>query len=103
VVLRHAPLVATRAPSRDHDAAAQAKARTAGDAIAGARPATSLYALVEALRLAAIFCQPFIPSAASRIAAQLGLADDWREGSRAWGGYAPGTRVRPGPALFPKR
>jgi methionyl-tRNA synthetase len=80
-----------------------AKARAAGDAAAGEKLATALYALVEVLRLAAVFCQPFIPAAAERIAAQLGLADDWRGESQAWGGYAPGTRVRPGPALFPKK
>jgi methionyl-tRNA synthetase len=80
-----------------------AKARTAGDAVAGEKLATALYALIETLRLAAVFCAPFIPSAAARIAAQLGLGDDWRGGSQGWGGYAPGTRVQPGASLFPKR
>jgi methionyl-tRNA synthetase len=79
-----------------------AKARAAGDAEAGARLATALYTLIETLRLAAVFCEPFIPAAAERIAAQLGLTEDWRGGSRRWGGYAPGGRVQPGPALFPK-
>jgi methionyl-tRNA synthetase len=80
-----------------------AKARAAGDMAAGDRLATALYALIETLRLAAILCEPFIPSAAARIAAQLGLGDGWRGGSLGWGGYAPGARVQPGPALFPKR
>jgi methionyl-tRNA synthetase len=80
-----------------------AKARAAGDATAGEQLATSLYTLIESLRLAAVFCEPFIPDAAGRIAAQLGLDGDWRRGPQRWGGYAPGTRVQPGPALFPKK
>jgi methionyl-tRNA synthetase len=79
-----------------------AKARAAGDVGAGARLATALYTLIETLRMAALFCEPFIPAAAERIAAQLGLDEDWRGGSQHWGGYIPGLRVQPGPALFPK-
>ncbi len=81
---------------------ALAKARAAGDDAAGARLATALYTLIETLRLAAVFCEPFIPTAAARIAAQLGLEKGERSHSRRWGGYAPGTRVQPGPPLFPK-
>lgn len=80
-----------------------AKVRAAGDDAAGERLATALYTLIESLRLAAVFCEPFIPDAAARIAAQLGLGADWRDGPRCWGGYAPETRVQPGPALFPKK
>ena len=80
-----------------------AKARESGDVEAGARLATALYTLIETQRLAAVFCEPFIPDAAARIAAQLGLSADERSRSHRWGGYAPGTRVQPGPALFPKR
>jgi methionyl-tRNA synthetase len=80
-----------------------AKAAATGDAAAGDRLATALYALIETLRLAAVFCEPFIPAAVERIAGQLGLGGGWRGGPQAWGGYAPGTRVRPGPALFPKK
>ena len=79
-----------------------AKAATAGDGAAEERLATTLYVLIEVLRLATLYCEPFIPTAAARSAAQLGLAEDWRSGLAGWGGVAPGTRVRPGPALFPK-
>lgn len=53
-------------------------------------------------RLATLYCKPFIPAAAARSTAQLGLAEDWRSGLAGWGGYQPGACVRPGPALFPK-
>ncbi len=70
-----------------------------------ARLGTALYNLVEALRLAAYFSQPFIPQAAAGIAAQLGLdpgaAADWSTATR-WGGYPAGTVLVPGGALFPK-
>jgi len=65
--------------------------------------ATALYTLIETLRLAAVFCEPFIPAAAARIATQLGLTADERSRSHRWGGTAPGTRVQPGPTLFPKK
>ena len=79
-----------------------ARARDAGDATAGERLATTLYHLIETLRLVAVFCQPFIPQAAARLAAQLGLDVSAAEQSRRWGGCRPGARVAPGPALFPK-
>jgi methionyl-tRNA synthetase len=76
--------------------------RAAGAIEAGERLATVLYTLVEALRLVAVFCEPFIPAAAERIAGQLGLDENWRNGPQRWGGYVAGTHVQPGPALFPK-
>ncbi len=84
-----------------------AKQRKAGpeSAAAEARLATVLYHLVEALRLIAYYCAPFIPATAEGIAAQLGIApevgSDWAQVSR-WGGYPAGTTVRPGSVLFPK-
>ena len=82
-----------------------AKQAAAGDEEAGRRLATTLYNLVEVLRLAGLFCEPFLPGPAAKLAAQLGLPDastpaDARR--MTWGGYRPGTRVAPGPALFPK-
>jgi methionyl-tRNA synthetase len=72
---------------------------------AEARLATCLYTLVEVLRLAAYYYRPFIPLAAAAMEEQLGLAPQakvsWEEATR-WGGYPAGTRVQPGPALFPK-
>ncbi|HEY7357199.1 MAG TPA: methionine--tRNA ligase [Ktedonobacterales bacterium] len=82
-----------------------AKQRKNGDAAAEARLATVLYHLVEALRLVAHYCQPFIPATAAAIVGQLGIAldttSDWAQVSR-WGGYPAGTSVQPGGVLFPK-
>ncbi|MGH2487667.1 MAG: class I tRNA ligase family protein, partial [Ktedonobacterales bacterium] len=68
--------------------------------------ATTLYTLVEALRLIGYLCQPFLPETAEGIARQLGLdpaaGGAWPEATR-WGAYPAGTRVRPGGVLFPKR
>ena len=81
-----------------------AKQAAAGDEDAGRRLAAALYNLVEVLRLAGLFCEPFLPGPAAKLAAQLGLQGGAgaRAASMAWGGYRPGTRVAPGPALFPK-
>ena len=85
-----------------------AKRRKAGGedgAAAEARLATALYNLVEALRLIAHYCTPFIPATAEGIARQLGVAletsGDWKQIS-SWGRYPAGTQVRPGSVLFPK-
>jgi methionyl-tRNA synthetase len=84
-----------------------AKRRTSGLDVErmGVRLATVLYQLAEALRLIAHYTAPFIPEAASGIAAQLGITLDtsgeWERVAR-WGGYPAGTRVRPGGVLFPK-
>lgn len=82
------------------------KAGGADGAAAEARLATVLYTLVEALRLIAHYCYPFIPSTAEALIAQLGvelaLGGDWERTTR-WGGYPAGTQVRPGAVLFPKR
>jgi methionyl-tRNA synthetase len=74
-------------------------------AAAEARLATALYNLVEALRLIAYYCAPFIPGTAEGIARQLGIAletgGDWERVS-GWGRYPAGTSVQPGGILFPK-
>jgi methionyl-tRNA synthetase len=91
-----------------------AKRRKAGGedgAAAGERLETVLYHLVEALRLIAYFCQPFIPGTAEGIAKQLGISLAAGTGqttpqsgraAESWGGYHPGTRVVAGEVLFRK-
>lgn len=83
---------------------ALAKQRKISDA-AETRLATSLYHLLEALRLIAWYCQPFLPATAADIANQLGVrledAGGWSQATR-WGGIQPGTAVQPGGVLFPK-
>lgn len=71
------------------------------------RLATVLYTAVEALRLIAHYCLPFIPATAEALAGQLGITlaaagGDWAQVAR-WGGYPTGTRLQPGAVLFPKR
>jgi methionyl-tRNA synthetase len=83
---------------------ALAKRRAEG-ALAEDRLATTLYNLVEALRLVAQAAAPLLPETAAAIAHQLGIAHDtcgkWTV-ALSWGGYPPGTVVRPGNVLFPK-
>ena len=85
-----------------------AKRRKAGGedgAVAGARLATALFNLSEALRLVAHFLIPFLPDTATGIAGQIGLplhtSGDWARVT-TWGGYPAGTAVRPSGVLFPK-
>jgi methionyl-tRNA synthetase len=85
-----------------------AKRRKAGGedgAAAEVRLATALYNLVEALRLIAHYCAPFIPATAEGIARQLGIAletsSNWQQVS-SWRRYPAGTQVQPGSVLFPK-
>jgi methionyl-tRNA synthetase len=81
-----------------------AKRRTEG-AVAEERLATTLYNLVEALRLVAQAVAPLLPATAAAIADQLGISLDtygcWTE-TLTWGRYPAGTAVRPGEVLFPK-
>ena len=68
--------------------------------------AAVLYDSLEGLRLIAIFSLPVMPSAATRLWTQLGIADplaDQRLPEAAeWGGLRPGTRTARGDALFPR-
>ncbi len=69
------------------------------------RLATTLYALVETLRLVAHALSAFLPATADGIARQLGIALDSDDALRevlAWGRYPAGTAVQPGAVLFPK-
>jgi methionyl-tRNA synthetase len=66
---------------------------------------TVLYDLAEALRVVALALTPFLVEAPAKIWAQLGLDGDvnaalWSD--LAWGGTAPGTRVRRGEPIFPR-
>jgi methionyl-tRNA synthetase len=69
------------------------------------RLATTLYNLVETLRLVAQALAAFLPTTAEAIARQLGIALDTSDELRtvlAWGRYRAGTAVQPGAVLFPK-
>ncbi len=65
----------------------------------------TLYTLAEALRLAAHYLGPFVPSAATEIRCQLGLKhsapQEW-DVATEWGRLEPGTTVVSGRVLFPK-
>lgn len=67
------------------------------------RLATVLYHLVEALRVTTTLLGPFVPHAANVIAEQLGLRSQTNSGALAWGKTVPGTRIRRGSPLFPRR
>ncbi|HEX9891226.1 MAG TPA: methionine--tRNA ligase [Actinomycetota bacterium] len=65
-----------------------------------------LYVAAEVLRILAILCLPVMPSAASRLWAQLGMTRGLEEQrlpvAARWGGLEPGTAVEKGPPLFPR-
>jgi methionyl-tRNA synthetase len=86
-------------------ALAKRRALEGADAAAEERLAAVLALLVEALRLAAHACAPFLPATAEAIAHQLGtqLAGPgaW-PAALDWGHYLTGAQVRPGGVLFPK-
>jgi len=75
----------------------------AKDPAAAGKLATVLYDLAETLRLIALVLQPIIPQTSARMATALGvgeLADLDRLGQ--WGLLPPGTKIQPGPPLFPR-
>ena len=81
------------------------KIEKAGDAAAAEALDVVLYALLEAVRLVAVHLEPFVPSAAARILAQLNLSGDADQSYAArvrWGGLPAGTRTAPPVPLFPK-
>ena len=66
---------------------------------------TVLYQLLETLRFVAVLISPFMPGAAGKIQAQLGISDPGSQNLaslREWGGLAYGGRVSKGEALFPR-
>lgn len=75
------------------------------DTFAESRLRTTLYNLVEGLRLIAHYCIPFLPATAAAIANQLGvdLGTDAPDATRTrWGRYPAGTTLQPAGVLFPK-
>jgi methionyl-tRNA synthetase len=85
--------------------AGQRKSAGPTSAAAEARLRTTLYNLVEALRLVAHGCAPFLPTTAEAIVRRLGIALDmgsnWSE-TTSWGRYPAGTTLSEGMVLFPK-
>jgi len=81
------------------------KSEKAGDTEAGEALDAVLYALLEAVRVVAVHLEPFVPSAAARILAQLNTPDTaarpYAERVR-WGGLQPGARTDQPTPLFPK-
>ncbi len=72
----------------------------------GQRLGTVIYQVIESLRFIAILLHPFIPSAAERMRAALGLKEPIGPGSLAalsrWGETIPGTALTSIPPLFPR-
>ncbi|MCL2497033.1 MAG: methionine--tRNA ligase [Symbiobacteriaceae bacterium] len=71
------------------------------------RVATVLYLVGESLRYIAVLLQPFLPQTAPRLFQQLGLGDKpelmtWLS-VQSFGQLPPGTIVRKGEALFPRK
>lgn len=69
------------------------------------RLGTVLYNLAESLRIAAVALSPVLTRKSAELWYQLGIDGDpaaagWE--ATAWGGMAPGTRVRRGDPLFPR-
>ncbi|MBC7324590.1 MAG: class I tRNA ligase family protein, partial [Moorella sp. (in: Bacteria)] len=78
----------------------------AKDPLKKPRLQTVLYNLAEAMRQATVMVGPFMPGVPVRVWEQLGLTDvpaalTW-ESLATWGGIPAGTRVKRGPALFPR-
>ena len=69
------------------------------------RLSATMYHLAEGARILSLLIAPTMPAAARATREQLGLAEDARplEEALAWGGTRPGTRVRRGDPLFPKK
>lgn len=69
------------------------------------RLATVMYNVLETQRIVALLLRPFMPQTAAKIWDQLGVEaplEGQRLDAARWGGLVPGTRVQPGPPLFPR-
>ncbi len=76
-----------------------------GDEEAARQLDAVLYNLAESLRLVCVHLSPYIPTAAEKIALQLGIAaHDTRPYAEVtrWGGLPPGTRVSGPTPIFPR-
>jgi methionyl-tRNA synthetase len=67
--------------------------------------AATLYHLAEASRILSLLIEPTMPASAQAIREQLGVAEEKRPLAEAlaWGGLKPGTKIRRGQPLFPKK
>jgi methionyl-tRNA synthetase len=67
--------------------------------------ACTMYHLAEACRILGLLVEPTMPAAAQAIREQFALPPETRplKDALAWGGLPPGTRVRRGEPLFPKK
>ena len=84
-----------------------AKAAQQGDGHARERLATTLYVLLETLRLISHYLAPFLPQTAAALATQLGqspaiVAEEWACALR-WGQLPPNTKLLAAQPLFPKQ
>ncbi len=88
-----------------------AKAAKGGDAAADERLSGVLGDLLEACRVIAFAAAPFMPEAAARAAAQLGVAYDYADDGNdgpplrelaAWGALPPGGNIGVAEPLFPR-
>jgi len=77
----------------------------AKDPAARPRLQATMYHLAEACRILALLIEPAMPNSARSMREQLKLAEDGRPLREAleWGGLRPGTKVRRGEPLFPKK
>ncbi len=68
--------------------------------------AAVIYNALEAIRIIALFMQPFMPSTSADVWRRIGAGDlaavDGIEAAAAWGGLAPGSAVEVGEPLFPR-
>ncbi|MEZ4677772.1 MAG: methionine--tRNA ligase [Caldilineaceae bacterium] len=84
-----------------------AKAAQAGDESAKAELETTLYLLLEVVRLIGHYLAPFLPETADAIGKQLGLAtgttDQLWQTALCWGQLTPGTALPAARPLFPKQ
>jgi len=66
---------------------------------------TVIYHVFEALRIIGLLVAPFLPGIGAKILGQLGIdrpPASFRLEDAAWGGIAPGTRVRAGEPIVPR-